>query len=120
MVLDDQFTILLQLYPEPAQMITSGWSEDLAAMRVEWRSVSMETGAQYVMMPGIQTMPLWCADNWASVQPVLLHAVMPSLARELVTSSLTMWRVLGLSHCSLPVQIMELVSTTVFTVKMPE
>ena len=101
-------------------MMTSGWSEELVAMRAEWRSVLMETGAQYVMTAGVHPMPLWSADNWASVQPAPLLAVLPSLARELIQSSSMMWRVLAQSYNSLTVETEELVSTTVLTVKTPE
>ena len=34
----------------------------------EWRYVSMECGAQYVMTTGMSEMYRWCADNWDMLQ----------------------------------------------------
>ena len=42
------------------------------------RFITMENGAQYVMIPGISKMLMWCAVSWA----ILVH---PELLMELNT-----------------------------------
>ena len=41
----------------------SGWWEDLVRRKEELKSAEDKCGALCVMIPGAQTMLMWCADN---------------------------------------------------------
>jgi hypothetical protein len=49
-------------------METSGWLMEEMNLKDAWKSVSMERGAQCVMIFGVAKMPLLLADNWDSLQ----------------------------------------------------
>ena len=52
-------------------------------MQAEWKSASMESGGQFVMMDGIPTMPVLCADSWDFLDQVLACTVLSVKVRLL-------------------------------------
>ena len=53
-------------------MVISGWFKEgmLAQVLVEWRYAQEDSGALFVMTPGIIGMLKWSADNW-DIQPMV-------------------------------------------------
>jgi len=77
-------------------MVTSGLLEERAILKAVWRFVTTMHGALCVMTFGEHLMQMWPVGNLDFDDQVQLLAVVPSLARELVTSSWTMCSVLVL------------------------
>lgn len=52
--------------PIPLQRALSGWLVAAAPAKAGWKFITMETGAQCVMMAGQTSVPRWSAGSWAS------------------------------------------------------
>ena len=69
--------------PNVALMELCVWLMDLWRVQAEWKSASMESGGQFVMMDGIPTMPVLCADSWDFLDQVLACTVLSVKVRLL-------------------------------------
>lgn len=57
-----------------APMEISGWLVALMTLKVVSRSAIMECGEQCVMICGVPMMPALLADNWDTLQQVIINA----------------------------------------------
>ena len=63
-------------------MVISDLVVDEALQRVELRSVSTTSGAQFVMTPGQMMMVMWSADSLDSLQMVIYYQYSTTLFFE--------------------------------------
>ena len=62
--------------PNVALMELCVWLMDLWRVQAEWKSASMESGGQFVMMDGTPMMPGLCAGKWDFLDQVLACTVL--------------------------------------------
>ena len=69
-VIVEIYTILLHITQPVLHKVTLDWLEVLVNLKVEWNSATIDSGAQFVMMPGELPMLQWSADSWDSQHQV--------------------------------------------------
>ena len=64
---------------------------EAAVLKDVWKSVSMESGAPFVMNTGMILMLEWCALKWDIPEEVNVFSVLKQLCKLIVGSTLHAW-----------------------------
>jgi hypothetical protein len=111
--------LLLKMLIPTVQMEKFVWQTEITSTRVEWRCVSMATGAQCVTTDGTIGMLVSSAISWAILVAFRLLCLMLDLVAGVDSSSWTMWIVTEQNQISSSVEGTNQGTTTVDLLRMP-